>query len=591
MKKLLFSILVCSLSIMGYSETKPQTAKQPDRKWWKEAVVYQIYPRSFKDTNGDGIGDLKGIISKLDYVKSLGVDAVWLNPIYASPNDDNGYDISDYRQIMKEFGTMADFDLMLSEMHKRGIRLIMDLVVNHSSDEHKWFQESRKSRTNPYRDYYHWWPAEKGKPAFRPSYFDEEGSAWRYDSLTNAYYLHYFSRKQPDLNWENPKVRQEVYSIMKFWFAKGVDGFRMDVIPFISKDTTFPVITPEMMKKYPEGWPEYYAEGPHVHDYLKEMRKEVLDKYKDVMALGEGAGVTLANAHKFVDKDSKELDMFFHFEGVGLGYSPKGYKLPDEKGWSLIDFKKAYTKWSDVFAQKGWGSIYLGNHDQPRMVSRWGNDEPQYREVSAKMLFTFLLSMRATPYIYFGDELGMTNIRFENIADYRDIETINWYKLLKSKGEDMSVYMKGWQLTARDNGRTPFQWDATQNAGFSTGKPWIKVNQNYSIVNEQNEENDPQSVLNYFRKMIQLRKDNKTFVYGEYELLDKSNPQVYAYTRGSGADKILVLLNFSKDQVVWKIADQLKLSNKVLIDNYPDLKKDNNTVTLNAYQAVCVKLK
>ncbi|MDD4971296.1 MAG: alpha-glucosidase [Paludibacter sp.] len=584
-------ITVFALSFVFVSDYARQTESKSDKKWWKEAVVYQIYPRSFKDSNGDGVGDLQGIISKLDYVKSLGIDAVWLNPIYASPNDDNGYDISDYRDIMKEFGTMADFDVMLSEMHKRGIRLIMDLVVNHSSDEHKWFKESRKSRTNPYRDYYHWWPAEKGKPAFRPSYFDEEGSAWRYDSITNAYYLHYFSRKQPDLNWENPKVRQEVYSIMKFWFDKGVDGFRMDVIPFISKDTSFPVITPDMLKKYTGGWAEYYADGPHLHEYLKEMRREVLDKYPDVMALGEGAGVTLANAHKFVDADRKELDMFFHFDAVGLGLSPKGYKLPDDKGWSLVDLKKVYTKWSDVFAQKGWGSIYLGNHDQPRMVSRWGNDDPAYREASAKMLFTFLLSMRATPYVYYGDELGMTNIRFNNISDYRDIETLNWYKLLKSKGEDISVYLKGWQLTARDNGRTPFQWDAGTNAGFSTSLPWIKINPDYITVNEHLQENDPQSILNYFRKMIHVRKGNKILVYGDYKLLDKDNPQVYAFTRGSGSNRVLVLLNFSKETVVWNIPDDLKLSSHILINNYPELKTFGHAVSLNAYQAICVELK
>lgn len=590
MKKLLISMLACSLGFIGLAQTKSPQVKQPDAKWWKEAVVYQIYPRSFKDTNGDGIGDLQGIISELDYIKSLGVDVIWLNPIFESPNADNGYDISNYRGIMKEFGTMEDFDTMLKGMHERGLKLLLDLVVNHSSDEHKWFQESRKSRTNPYRDYYHWWPAEKGKPAFRPGAFEADGSGWRYDSLTNAYYLHYFNYKQPDLNWENPKVRAEVYDMMKFWLDKGIDGFRMDVIPFISKDTTFPVITKKILdEKYQGNWSQYMASGPFLHQYLKEMNTQVLSKYH-CMSVAEGAGVTSETAHNFVDADRKELNMLYHFEGMDYGNVPGKFRTPDPKGYDLVGFKQLYSKWDSIFSVKGWGTIYLGNHDQPHMVSRWGNDAPEYREVSSKMLTTFLLSMRATPYYYFGDELGMTNIKFDSISQYRDIETLALYQMTKNKGGDLQDFLNAQKMGARDNGRTPFQWNSDEKAGFTSGNPWIKINENCKTINVATEEKDPNSCLNYFRRMVQLRKTNKTLVYGKYILLDKQNKKVYGYTRGEGSNKILVLLNFSKDQVFWDITDNLKLSDTVLINNYSSLQKDNKTVNLNPYQAVCIKL-
>lgn len=592
MKKLKTLFLTSLACLLATASSVGQTTPKPaDKTWWKEAVVYQIYPRSFQDSNGDGVGDLKGIISKLDYIKSLGVDVIWLNPIFESPNADNGYDISNYRGIMKEFGTMADFDALLKGMHERGIKLLLDLVVNHSSDEHEWFKQSRSSRTNPYRDYYHWWPAEKGKPAFRPGAFEADGSGWRYDSLTNAYYLHYFNFKQPDLNWENPKVRAEVFDMMKFWLNKGIDGFRMDVIPFISKDVTFPIITQkDLDEKYNGDWSQYMGNGPFLHQYLKEMNAQVLSKY-DCMSVAEGAGVTSETAHNFVDADRKELNMLYHFEGMGYGQLPGKFRTPDPKGYDLVGFKKIYSKWDSIFATKGWGTIYLGNHDQPRMVTRWGNDASEYREVSSKMLTTFLLTMRATPYYYFGDELGMTNIKFDSINQYKDIETLAMYQMTKNKGGDLQDFLNGQKMGARDNGRTPFQWDATENAGFTTGTPWIKINDNHNTVNESAEEKDSNSCLNYFRKMVQLRKNNKTLVYGKYTLLDKNNPQIYAYTRGTGSDKILVLLNFSRNVVDWKIADQLKLSNQILINNYPELKKNLNIVTLNAYQAVCVKLK
>jgi len=592
MKNFLFLIL----TLLSMSSCKPkQKPIEPiakiERAWWKEGIVYQIYPRSFKDTDGDGVGDLRGIIQKLDYIKSLGVNIIWLNPIYDSPNNDNGYDISDYEKIMKEFGTMADFDEMLKGLHDRNIKLVMDLVVNHSSDEHEWFKQSRSSRDNKYRNFYHWWPAENGKPPHRMSFFDENGEAWRFDTTTNAYYLHYFSRKQPDLNWENQDTRDSIYKMMDSWFKKGVDGFRMDVIPFISKDTTWPILSEqELTAKYNnDSWAKYYADGPNLHHYLKEMNKRVLSKY-DVVALGEGAGVTINQALDFVAQDRNELDLFFHFEGQALGLSSQGYKRLNPKGWTLKEFKEVYSKWSDVFSEKGWGSIYLGNHDQPRMVSRWGNDSPEFRVPSSKMLHTFLLSMRATPFIYHGDEIGMTNLKLDTITDYRDIETLNWYAFLSKGGADMKPYMEDWKITARDNGRSPFQWNDSKNGGFTTGIPWLKVNDNYTKINEAAQEDDPNSILNYFRKMVKLRKDNLAFVYGTYQLVQPEHSQIYAYTRSLGKDSFLVLLNFSSKEASINLAEDMH-TDKIMIDNYDSIKQEGNTLILKPYQAIIYSLK
>jgi len=589
--KLTFStiLIVCFFNQSIQSENQNQKLNAVDKKWWKEAVVYQIYPRSFKDTDGDGVGDLKGIISELDYIKSLGIDVIWLNPIFDSPNADNGYDISNYRGIMKEFGTMEDFNNLLKEMHERGLKLLLDLVVNHSSDEHKWFQESRKSRTNSYRDYYHWWPAEKGKPAFRPGSFEADGSGWRYDSLTNAYYLHYFNYKQPDLNWENPKVRTEIFDMMKFWLDKGIDGFRMDVIPFISKDTAFPVITKkELKEKYQGDWSQYMGNGPFLHQYLKEMNEQVLSKY-DCMSVAEGAGVTSETAHSFVDADRKELNMLYHFEGMGYGQVPNKFRTPDPKGYDLVGFKKIYSKWDSIFSEKGWGTVYLGNHDQPRMVSRWGNDAPRYREASSKMLTTFLLTMRATPYYYFGDELGMTNIKFDRIEQYKDIETLAMYQMTKNNGGDLQDFLEGQKMGARDNGRTPFQWNSNENAGFTISTPWIKINDNSRTVNVAVEEKDPNSCLNYFRKMVLLRKSNPVLIYGTYKLLVPNDSQVYAYTRTFGVHKILVLMNFSAKEASFIYQQPLKAEN-VLVNNYNSLNLNGKKTNLKPYQAVVITL-
>ena len=580
------------ISCNNSSEKKDTVStNSSEKKWWKEAVVYQIYPRSFQDSDGDGVGDLKGLTGKLDYVKSLGIDIVWLNPIYGSPNADNGYDISNYDDIMKEFGTMADFDVMLAEMHKRGIKLVMDLVVNHCSDEHEWFKQARSSRINPYRNYFHWWPAENGKPPFRPGAFEVDGSGWRFDSLTNSYYLHYFSYKQPDLNWENPKLRQEIYAMMNRWFKKGVDGFRMDVIPFIAKDTSFPVITQkDIDTKYEGRWDEYLASGPGLHQYLQEMNKEVLSKY-DVMALAEGAGTTKATAMNFVDPDRHELDMSYHFDGVNLGYIKGKYKTmnPD---WSLAEFKKIYSDWDSVFAKKGWGTIYLANHDQPRMVSRWGNDAPEFRDASSKMLTTFLLSMRGTPYYYYGDELGMTNLRLNKKEDFRDIEIMAEFGKLEKNGGDVKAFIEEQMKYGggRDNGRSPMQWNNAANAGFTTGIPWLKVNDNKAEINVDAAEKNSASTLNYFRKMAKLRKDhNDVLVYGKYTLLDRENPDVYAYTREADGEKVLVLLSFRKTGGKFNL-DKMQLDDE-WINNMQPLKVNGNVVELQPYQACIVKLK
>lgn len=568
---LLFGILIIAI-VACKPENNDSTLPTTDHTWWKEAVVYQVYPRSFKDSDGDGVGDLKGIISKLDYIKSLGITAVWINPIYSSPNDDNGYDISDYRGIMREFGTMEDFDALLKGMHDRNIKFVMDLVVNHSSDEHEWFKQSRSSRTSPYREYYHWWPAEKGTPPYRYSIFDVNHDAWKFDSTTNAYYLHYFSRKQPDLNWESPKLRQEIYDIMKFWADKGVDGFRLDAFQFAAKDTTFPVL-PE---GYEKNLNQYYGMQGNIHQYLQEMYKEIFSKY-DVMSVAEGTGNTMEDAHNLVDADRNELNMAYAFEGVDLA-KPEGY--------SLAKFKEVFSRWDSAFAKNGWLSIFLANHDQARMVSRFGNDSPEFRAPSSKMLSTFILTMRGTPYYYNGDELGMTNASFEKMDEYRDMQTRNEYEYQKKNGGDLVKFMERKKFESRDNGRTPFQWDATKNAGFTSGTPWIKVAPNYTTINVAAEEKDPNSCLNYFRELVKLRKNNLTLVYGDYTLLDKDNPDTYSYTREMDGKKFLITLNFKSTPATTKTGLDLSKA-KVVLGNYPQPSGDGQ---LKPYEAVIYEL-
>jgi oligo-1,6-glucosidase len=553
-----------------------------NRKWWKEKVVYQLYPRSFKDANGDGIGDLKGIIEKLDYIKSLGIDVVWLNPVYESPNDDMGYDISDYRSIMKDFGTMEDFELLLKGLHDRGIKLIMDLVVNHTSDEHIWFKESRKSKDNPYRNYYHWWDAEKGNPPYRWSIFDKESNAWKYDAASDSYYFHIFSEKQPDLNWENPKVRYEVYDMMKFWLDKGVDGFRLDVIACISKDISFP----EMPTNMPvSAWFPYYAQGPHLHDYLQEMNREVFSKY-DCMNVGEMSFITTDNALMFVDEDRNELQSFYHFDHTGVGVSKENFMYSDDSNWDLVAWKNIFYKWDQVFEHKGWGTIYLGNHDMSRMVSRFGNDNEQYRSISSKMLHAFILSMRATPYIYYGDEIGMTNTNHTSIENYQDLFTINYYNGLKEKGEDYDGFLKSHSKISRDNARTPMQWDNNKQGGFTESKPWLAINENYNYINVAEQESNPNSVLHFFRKMVHLRKSNLVLIYGKFELVDNDNKQLFAYTRSLNKEQLFVVLNFSDTTAILNTSIPYDHKN-ILISNYENPNINN---AFQPYAAVIYKI-
>ena len=575
---LFLAMASCKLMPKEKEDAKKDEVK---KTWWKEATVYQIYPRSFKDSDGDGVGDLKGIISKLDYIKSLGIDAVWLNPIYASPNKDNGYDISDYENIHPQFGNMADFDTLLKGFHDRGIKVMMDMVLNHCSDEHKWFREAKKSRNSPYYNYFHWWPAEKGEPPYRFSIFDEKGYGWEFNKATNSYYLHYFGDFQPDLNWENPQLRQDIYKMMRFWCDKGVDGFRMDALAFISKDTSWPAQLPA---EYKGSWPMYYASGPHLHDYIQEMNREVLSKY-NLATVAEALG-DIPRVKKFVDEDRKELNMAYNFEAIDFGYIPGEYKMPDPKGYDLAQWKQIFTKWDSAFLDKGWGTIYLANHDQPRMLTRWGNDTPEFRDYSSKLLTTFILSMRATAFYYFGDEIGMNNIKFDRVDQYNDVELLTNYEQVKAKGGDLKRFLEGMKISSRDNGRTPMQWDTSKNAGFGTGTPWLPVNGNYTTVNVTAQDKDPTSVLNYFRAMQKLRKENEVLVYGKYTLVDKDNPAVFAYTREWKGKKWLVLLNFKDKAATVKTGSDLSKA-RVMIHNYPVASMDG---TLKPYEAVIFEL-
>ena len=582
MKKYVLLLLLGALVMSCQNQEKESTAQATDipskdgRTWWKEGILYQLYPQSFKDTDGDGFGDFRGVIEELDYLESLGITMVWMNPFFESPLVDNGYDVADYRAIHPRYGTMEDFEEMLKGMHDRGIKFVLDVVVNHSSNQHEWFKQSRSSRDSKYRDYYHWWPAEKGEPPFRHSLFDPEGG-WDYDSTTNAYYLHTFAEEQPDLNWENPALRQEVYDIMKFWAEKGVDGFRMDAFQFASKDITYP--------EFPEGhekdFIKWYGMRPQLHDYLKEMYEEVISKY-DVFAVAEGAGSTFKDAHDLVDADRKELQTAYHFETVDMSRTLEGY--------TLSQFKEVFSRWDSAFAEKGWLAIFLSNHDNARLVNRFGNPSPEFRTVSTQMLNTFLLSMRGTPYTYYGDELGMTNIDMPTIEEYVDISAIGEYQMALRNGADMVEFMKEMNYKSRENSRTPMQWNDTKNAGFTTGVPWKRVNENYVTLNVKAQDKDPNSVLNHFRKMTKVRKENLTLVYGDYEMLQAEHPEIYAFTRTDDDATILVLLNFTTSDATIDLTE-LSSVDEVLINNYESLTTAENTATLKPYQAVVLKLK
>ncbi len=542
-----------------------------NKTWWKEAVIYQIYPRSFMDSNGDGIGDIKGITSRLDYLKYLGVDVLWLSPIYQSPNDDNGYD------IMDEFGTMEDFDEMLLEAHKRGLRVVMDLVVNHTSDEHKWFMESRKSKDNEYRDYYIW---REGKDAQTPpnnwgSCFS--GSAWQYDEQTAMYYLHLFSKKQPDLNWDNETVRKEVFDMMTWWCDKGIDGFRMDVISMISKTKEMP---DGPVTEFYGDYSPYCIHGPNVHRYLKEMNEKVLSKY-DIMTVGETPGVTTEEAKKYAGEDSNELNMVFQFEHVD---NHGKYGKWDDKKWQLTKLKNIFTRWQTELYGQAWNSLFWDNHDQPRAVSRFGDDRPEFREVSAKMLATCLHMMQGSPYIYQGEELGMTNYPFQKPEEFRDIESVNAYQEWCLSGE--VSHEEFWPCIiarSRDNARTPVQWDASDQAGFTTGTPWIAVNPNYTEINAKAETADPNSVFHYYKKLIALRKENPIMVYGKYEPLMEDSEELFVYTRTLDDQKLLTVCNFTDQEIAFTIPEEFVGKSCLIANMENDYGKKE--ITLRPYEA------
>ena len=554
-----------------------------EKRWWKESIVYQIYPRSFKDSNGDGIGDLNGITEKMDYLEKLGVNVVWLSPVYQSPNDDNGYDISDYQAIMDEFGTMEDFDRMLATAHEKGIKIMMDLVVNHTSDEHKWFIESRKSTDNPYRDYYIWRPAKEdgSLPNNWGSCFS--GPAWEYDKTTDMYFLHLFSKKQPDLNWDNPAVRQDVFDMMNWWLKKGVDGFRMDVISLISKEPGLPDKETGI-----NGYATFNvsANGPHVHEYLQEMRQKALNN-ADTITVGECSGVTLEEAKKYARSDEKELNMVFQFEHMDVDSDEKAGKWTTRK-MDLRNLKKILTRWQKGLQDIAWNSLYWENHDQPRSVSRFGNDSDEYREISAKMLATCIHMMQGTPYVYQGEELGMTNCPFNTLDNFRDLESINAFHELTEQGkmteEDMmaAIGYKG-----RDNARTPMQWDDSAYAGFSTTNPWIMVNPNYTKINAKDQVNREDSVFKYYQKLIKLRHESELIVYGTYDLILDDDKDIYAYIRTLGDEKLIVYCNFSENTREVELPEEF-VNKKVLISNYSDAKA-NQKITLRPYEAIVIQ--
>ena len=541
-----------------------------ERKWWHSSVVYQIYPRSFNDSNGDGIGDINGIREKLDYLKELGIDVIWLSPVYKSPNDDNGYDISDYCDIMDEFGTMDDMEKLLKEANEKGIKILMDLVVNHTSDEHKWFIEAKKSKDNKFRDYYIWRdPVNGHEPNNLGSCFS--GSAWQYDESTDQYYLHLFSKKQPDLNWENENVRNEVYKMMNFWIDKGIGGFRMDVIDLIGK------VPDEMIT----------GNGPKLHDYLQEMNKAALEGH-DLLTVGETWGATPEIAKLYSNPKRKELSMVFQFEHIGLDQI-EGKEKWDVKPLDLLDLKKVLSKWQTELEGEGWNSLFWNNHDLPRIVSRWGNDK-EYRVESAKMLATLLHGMKGTPYIYQGEELGMTNVRFEDINEYNDIETLNMYKDRISKGYSHDEIMASIYAKGRDNARTPMQWDSTENAGFTTGNPWLAVNKNYKFINAEDCLQDKDSIFYHYKKLIDIRKHNDTIIYGDYKLLLPEDKNVFAYSRKLNGDKIVVVCNFYDKEVNLNFKEDFN-NVEILLSNYKDSSILMKDLKLRPYEAIMYRVK
>lgn len=542
------------------------------KKWWHNSVVYQIYPKSFYDSNNDGIGDLNGIISKLDYLKNLGIDVIWLSPVYKSPNDDNGYDISDYYDIMDEFGTMEDMDRLLKEANNRNIKILMDLVVNHTSSEHKWFKEAIKNKDSKYRDYYIFRkPLDGDVPNGLESCFG--GSAWEMDETSNEYYLHLFSKKQPDLNWENPNMRKEIYNMMNFWINKGIAGFRMDVIDLIGKDID----------------KEITGNGPKLHTLIKEMNRETFGD-KNLLTVGETWGVTPDIAKLYSNPNGDELSMVFQFEHIGLD-EIKGKSKWDLANLDFVELKKVFSKWQAELEGRGWNSLFWNNHDLPRIVSRWGNDKGEYRKLSAKMLATILHMQKGTPYIYQGEEIGMTNVKFDSIEDYKDIETLNMYKERIDKGYDRNHIMNSIYVKSRDNARTPMQWSREQNGGFTKGIPWIRVNENYKDINVDEALRDKDSVFYHYKALINLRKENDVIIYGTYNCIDINHKAIYSYVRELNGIKFLVVANFY-DKIEKFILPQNIHYDKcqLILSNYKDSNNIPNEIVLRPYEALIYKL-
>ncbi|MFT8425028.1 MAG: alpha-glucosidase [Liquorilactobacillus sp.] len=549
------------------------------KKWWQKAVVYQVYPRSFQDSNGDGIGDLGGVLKRLPYIKKLGVDVIWLNPVYKSPDKDNGYDISDYRSIQPKFGNMEIFDKLLTEAHRLGLKIVMDLVVNHTSDQHEWFKESKKSKNNPYRDFYIWRDGKDGKvPNNWGSFFG--GSTWDYNESTKQYYLHLFAKGQPDLNWENSEVREHVWDLMRFWLDKGIDGFRMDVINFLSKPAGFPDAPNPKQAEFANVEP-MVADGPKLNDYLREMNDKVLSHY-DVMSVGEMPSSTPDDAIKYTGLEAKELNMVFQFDHVTLTMNddPRLGKWNDQPV-KLVDLKRSLSKWQEALDGKGWNSLYWNNHDRARVVSRFGNDSPKYRIKSAEMLATILHMLQGTPYVYQGEELGMTNAHFKDLKDYQDIESLEAYHQLvdREKLVDHDTMMRYLATESRDNARTPMQWDDSKNSGFTEGTPWMKLNENYSEINAKNELNNQDSIFYYYQRLIDLRHNSDLIVYGNYVELDPDDEEVFAYKRNYEGKTLLVMGNFTDKNVVRNY--DVPENKQLLISNYD---KDKNLKKLRPYE-------
>ena len=529
-----------------------------ERIWWKEAVGYQIYPRSFKDSNNDGIGDIRGIISKLDYLKELGIDVIWICPMYKSPNDDNGYDISDYQDIMDDFGNMEDFDLMLDEVHKRGMKLIIDLVINHTSDEHPWFIESKLSKDSKKRDWYIW---RDGKDGAEPNNWESifKGSAWQYDENTEQYFLHLFSKRQPDLNWDNEEVRQEIYKMINWWLDKGIDGFRVDAISHIKKEPGLIDMDNPHNLNYVSSFDKHMnVDG--IHEYLEELNKNTFSKY-DIMTVGEANGVDASESEMWVGEENSKFNMIFQFEHLNL------WGEVGENKFNVKEYKKVLTKWQNALEGKGWNALFVENHDIPRVVSSWGNDN-EYLEESAKAFALMYFMQKGTPFIYQGQEIGMTNVRFDSIEKYNDVKSINIYEEKINEGVSVNEALKAVASISRDNARTPMQWDSTNYAGFSENTPWIDVNENYKSINVESQLANENSVLNFYKKLIKIRKENLSLIYGRYDMILEEDEKIYAYTRTLDNDKYVVIVNLSDEEALYKYDDLDLIYENLMLANY-----------------------